>query len=441
MVSVGISAQARTLTVAPGTAISSVRDALAQASPGDTIEVRGGVHEGNFLLDRRIKLIGLERPVLRGNARGSVITVTADGCEIRGFVIERSGSMLVDEDSGILLRSSGNIIEGNELRDVLYGIYLLAANRNRVAGNTIRGRPLPDLGSRGSGIHIWNASDNLLEGNRITTARDGIYFQNAYRTTVRHNEISDLRYGLHYMFSDDNVFEDNLSHHNVAGAAIMYSKRIQFRRNAFLHNRGFSSFGILFQDTEHCVAEDNIVSNNGVGIFMEALRNSTVRRNLVSANDLALQIFHSASNNIFEQNNFVENLSPIEVIGGRTSTAWSGSAGNYWSDYEGYDLDGDSVGDVPHRIYNVFQYLEGNYPRLRIYFYSPAAQALALAERGFPVFQRKAETDERPLMRPVALSTGKSLAPGRRHFSGLSFAAPSLMLICAVVLFRRGSKR
>jgi nitrous oxidase accessory protein len=434
-------ADARTLVVGRDGAFSAIQQALDEAVAGDTIEVHSGTYDGNLVLDSSISLIGFGAPLIRGSGSGSIITVLANHCTLRGLVIEHSGGMLVDEDSGILLKSNGNRVEHNELRDVLYGIYLLASSDNQIVSNLIRGRPLPDLGSRGSGIHVWNSSNNLFVNNTITDARDGMYLQNAYYTLVRGNRIYGLRYGLHYMFSDDNTFEDNLSYNNVAGAAIMYSKRVQFRRNVFLHNRGFSSFGILFQDVELCTAEDNMISDNAVGVFMEGLRNSNLRHNLISANDVAIQLFQSASDNTFEQNSFVENLSPIEVIGGHTSNHWQGQAGgNYWSDYDGYDLDDDGFGDVPYRIYNVFQQLEGDYPRLRIFLYSPSAQALAVAERGFPVLRREPEIDEQPLMRAVPMSfRAMTDRNGNGHVRGMLW--PALMLLISVVGYGRGVKR
>jgi nitrous oxidase accessory protein len=177
------------------------------------------------------------------------ISLLAPGCSIRGFRIEQSGGMLVYEDSGILLKSDGNHIENNQLRDVLFGIYFFRANHNTIAGNVLYGRKELGFGERGAGIHIWNCADNTITGNTITDMRDGMYLQNADRSVIRGNRVFAVRYGLHYMYSNDNVFEDNIFEDNVAGAAIMYSRNIRFWRNAFVHNRGFSSFGVLFQDS------------------------------------------------------------------------------------------------------------------------------------------------------------------------------------------------
>jgi len=413
---------AETLTVTPKGPLRSIPAAIREANPGDTVHITAGVYPGNLLLDKRITLEGEGTAVVHGDGYGSVITVTADGCVIRGLILEHSGPMLVSEDSGILLKSNHNRIEHNQLRDVLFGIYLFHSEDNIVADNFICGRPWLDPGERGSGIHIWNSLGNTILRNVITLARDGMYLQNSSRRLIVGNRVYDLRYGLHYMFSDDNRFEENRFYDNVAGAAIMYSHRIQFRRNAFVRNRGFSSFGILFQDSSDCLAEENTIVDNAVGIFMEALRDSVFRRNILGANDLAMQIFSSATGDTFRDNNFAANLSPIEVIGRRTDVRWDG---NYWSDYSGYDLNSDGIGDVPHRIQNVFQHLEGNYPRVRIYLFSPAAQALAASERAFPVIERSREFDHAPLMHPVRVPVLEADrgTPRRRSWGLASSAA------------------
>ncbi|MBS1788422.1 MAG: nitrous oxide reductase family maturation protein NosD [Acidobacteria bacterium] len=397
-----ITAQANVLPVKPN---ESIQTAIAAAKPGDTIRIESGIYVGQVILDKALTLEGIGKPVLRGTGKGSVVVVAADRCTIRGFVIEHSGGDLQAEDSGLLLKSNDNWIEANELRDVLYGIYLYHAARNTIRGNAVRGRPELETGERGAGLHIWNSPDNLIEDNSITEARDGLYIQSSHRNTVRRNRVSRLRYGLHYMSSDDNKFDDNLFEYNIAGAAIMYSKRIEFRRNAFIHNRGFSSFGILFQDCEDNLAEDNFIIDNATGIFMEALRRSTFRRNVIAENDLGLMVYSNSADNLFAGNNFVENLSPLQLVGRRAGMRWSEmKRGNYWSDYGGYDLDGDGVGDVRHKVQNVFEYLEGNYPRLRLYLSSPAAQALAAAEKTFPIVKGSSEADAAPLMQAVKLS-------------------------------------
>ena len=396
--------RAATLTVGPAAQFQSIQNAVNQAQSGDVIEVRAGRYDENLLIDKQLSLIGIGHPVVRGQGSGSVVVVIADSCIFRGFRIEHSGSDLQGEDSGILLKSSNNQIEQNELTDVLYGIYFYRSRGNVVRGNTIRGRKELESGERGAGLHLWDSPDNIIEDNTISEMRDGMYIQSCNGNQIRRNRVSNLRYGLHYMFSDNNIFEDNFFANNVAGAAIMYSNRIEFRRNAFVHNRGFSSFGILFQECNELIAENNFIIDNATGIFMEALRKTRFRRNVIAQNDVALQMFSNSDENVFTENNFVDNLSTLHLVGKRTTTKWSENGrGNFWSGYDGYDMDEDGLGDVPKRVQDVFEYIEGNYPRLQIYLNSPAAKALAVAERTFPVLRGSQEVDSAPLMRAVEL--------------------------------------
>ncbi|MGE0130388.1 MAG: nitrous oxide reductase family maturation protein NosD [Blastocatellales bacterium] len=440
-----IAAKAEILIVGPSPArFQTVQSAIAEAKPGDTIQVQPGVYTGQLILDKQLTLEGVGKPVLRGEGRGSVVIVIADRCAIRGFVVEHSGGNLQAEDSGLLLKSNDNVVEDNELRDVLYGVYLYHSARNTIRRNTVRSRPELEVGSRGAGLHLWNSPGNTIEENTISEARDGMYIQTSPGNTVRRNRVFNVRYGLHYMNSDANKFEENIFSDNVAGAAIMYSRKIELRRNAFLHNRGFSSFGILFQDCEENVAEENFIIDNATGVFAEALRKTIFRRNVIAENDLAMQIFSSSAQNLFVENNFIENLSPLRLVGRRSDTRWSeGGRGNYWSDYRGYDLDGDGVGDAPHKVQNVFEYLEGNYPRLRIYLSSPAAQSLAAAEHTFPIIKGSAETDGAPLMRPISLQFHLPLEKSKPALLARSlFAALSLAMAgTAIAVMRSGRMR
>lgn len=422
------------------------------ARPGDTIVVAGGTFPGNLLLTKRLVLIGRDSPCIRGEGRGSVITVTADSCVIRGFRVEHSGSMLVNEDAGILLKSSRNIVENNHLQDVLFGIYLLHAEHNRVAHNLIIGRRQLDIGERGSGIHVWNSQYNRFVENRITDMRDGFYIQNANHSWIEGNEAFDLRYGLHYMYADSNTFLNNAFHHNVAGAAIMYSKGIVMRNNVFAHNRGFSSYGILFQDCHGLLADSNVIADNVVGMFFEASTHNAFRRNVIAQNDIALQMFQNSIANTFSENAFVDNLNPLAIVGKRTETAWSERGrGNYWSSYDGYDLDGDGIGDIPMKIQNVFQYLEGQNANVRVYLYSPASQALALAARAFPIIHINEESDDYPLMHSPdmgALSAVRmvnrlteTVPTAERHGEQAWLAFPLMGCIALGFLYHRLSRR
>jgi nitrous oxidase accessory protein len=415
---------------------NAIQERIERAAPGDTLVISPGVYPGNLVLNKPIVLRGLGKPVIRGEGRGSCVTILADSCLVSGFVIERSGNDLMAEDAGILIKSNHNRIAQCELRDVLFGVYLLEANGNAIDSNVIVGRKDIDYGSRGSGIHIWNSDRNSFRSNEIEHARDGFYIQYAKHTVIEHSRIANTRYGLHYMYADSNTFRFNTFTHNIAGAAIMYSKEITFRHNIFAHNRGFASYGILFQDCKGVRADSNIIVDNAVGLFFEASSGNRIAHNIIAQNDVALQIFQNSTENVFFENNFIDNLSPLNIVGKRTESHWSWQGrGNYWSSYDGYDVDHDGIGDVPMRIQNVFQYLEGRSPNLRLYLYSPASQALAAATRAFPIIKINEELDPAPLARPADLSRMPALTAitGAPRQPTVSLAWVGLGAVCGMI--------
>lgn len=439
VVSVG---QAATLTVGPAAQFQSIQKAVDHAQPGDLIEVSAGVYKENLLIDKQLKLIGIDRPIVLGNGSGSVVVIAGDSCIFRGFRVEHSGGDLQTEDSGILLKSSNNRIEENELADVLYGIYFYRSPGNIIRANTIRGRRELEAGERGAGLHLWDSPNNTIEDNKISDMRDGMYIQSCNGNQVRRNHVSNLRYGLHYMFSDQNVFEDNFFENNVAGAAIMYSNHIEFRRNAFVHNRGFSSFGILFQECNELIAENNFIIDNATGIFMEALRKTRFQHNVIAQNDVGMQMFSNSDQNVFTENNFVDNLTTLQLVGKSTTTKWSENGrGNFWSSYDGYDMNEDGRGDVPQRVQDIFEYIVGNHPRLQIYLDSPAAKALAVAERTFPVLKGSQEIDGAPLMRAVDLRYPFAVDLRHQRVTLLPTLIATVMFVSAFAVVLKGQRK
>ena len=439
IVSVG---QAATLTVGPTAQFQSIQNAVAYAQSGDVIEVRGGTYNENLLIDKQLSLIGVDRPAVHGSGSGSVVVITAGSCVFRGFRVEHSGGDLQTEDSGVLLKSSNNLIEQNELTDILYGIYFYRSHGNTIRSNTISGRKELAAGERGAGLHLWDSPNNIIEDNKISDMRDGLYIQSCNGNQIRRNHVSNLRYGLHYMFSDGNVFEDNFFENNVAGAAIMYSNRIEFRRNAFVHNRGFSSFGILFQECNELIAENNFIIDNATGIFMEALRKTRFQHNVIAQNDVGMQMFSNADENVFTENNFVENLTNLQLIGKSTTTRWcENGRGNFWSSYDGYDMNEDGRGDVPQRVQDIFEYIEGNHPQLQIYLDSAAAKALAVAERTFPVLKGSQEIDPVPLMRAVDLRYPFASDRREQRFSLIPTLLAAAVFTGAIVVVLQGQRK
>jgi len=386
----------------PGPAAASPLQArLDAAKPGARIVVAAGTYRGDLLIDKPVQLIGQGRPLIEGSGSGSVIRIRAADVTVEGFDVDgMAGGDLGRDTSGIHVAAPRATIRDCRVRRSLFGVYLREAPGSVVERTIVRGVPGLEPGEKGSGIHVWNTDGFRLTDNQVYDARDGFYIQSSPHGFVARNIASDLRYGLHYMFSDDNVFEDNVFQNAAAGSAIMYSNRIRFRRNQFLHNRGFASVGLLFKACDDVIAEDNLIADNARGIFLEGCYRNIFRRNIVAESDVAIVLYDSCSGIRFEGNSFVANLTPLMFVGRRTDTIVTG---NYWSDNHELDLDGDGHSDRPFRLSNVFDHLRGNLTAADLFAQGFAAAALSAAETTFPVLEAISVEDPRPLVRPAAL--------------------------------------
>lgn len=419
--------------------LSPLQARIDAAQPGDRLEVDAGTYTGDLFIHRPIQLVGVGRPRLIGSGHGSVIRVRADDVLIEGFDIDgRLGGSLARDSSGIHVFGRRVTIRDCRIVRALFGVYLRESDDAVVEGCDIAGIEGRTAGEQGSGVHVWNSRRFTLRNNRVRYSRDGFYIQSAGHGTVIGNEVSDVRYGLHYMNSDDNRFEDNTFQRGAAGAALMYSRRLTFARNRFIHNRGFASVGLLLKDCEDVVAEDNLVADNERGFFIDGAVRHSFRRNLVASSDVALVVYASSQGNRFEGNTFIGNLSPLRLVGRRTDTVFDG---NYWSEYDEPDLDGDGIRDRPYRLSNVFDHLRGNLTAADLFAQGIGARVLARAEGTFPVLRQIEVTDERPLATapPRGAIPPMPVPEAARTAGGLALSA--LGVILGLAVFHAGRRR
>jgi nitrous oxidase accessory protein len=398
---VAVRVDARTWTVGPaGGDWPFISPAIAAADDGDVIEVHGGIYREDFVVDKRLAIVGLGRPIVVGSGVGTVVTITAPGSELRGFVIEGSGTGQTNAmDAGVQVSSSGNRIADNLLRRVFYGIVVANATRNEIIGNEIHGlRDLP-FGRRGDGIYLYRAPDNLVAGNRISGERDAIYFQYAPRSRALDNIASDSRYGLHDMFSDDTVMARNTFAGSAVGANIMNSRRIRFEGNRILDNRSVPGVGLTLKDCDDAMVVENAIVGNARGLLVDGSSANRFIGNSFRANDTAVTLFASAERNAFGDNLFEGNWGDVVLSGRDSGTQWSiDGRGNVWGRYRGFDFDGDEIGDSPHPVVGAFEHIEGANPAARIFLQSPAAAGLELAARLGGTRSSDA-VDDKPLVR------------------------------------------
>lgn len=417
---------------------SPLQKAIDAADPGTTVVVDAGEYVGDIVIDKSLRLVGRGRPRLVGSASGSVIRVRAPDVTVEGLDVDgRRGGNLGRDTSGIHTSAPRTTIRDCRISEALFGIYLRESHGTTVEDCVVRGIPSLDPGEKGSGIHAWNSERFRFERNEIVDVRDGFYIQSSHHGVVKDNTARDLRYGLHYMFSDDNIFEGNTFENGDAGTAIMYSNRIVFRGNRFLSNRGFASVGLLFKTCEDVLAEDNLIADNARGIFMDDVYRGMFRRNVIAGSDVGVVLYQGASGNRFEDNVFIGNMTPLNLVGRRTDTVFTG---NYWSGNREPDLDGDGRSDRPYRLSSVFDHFRGNLTAADLLSDSIAASAIGAAEEVFPVLSPAAVEDSQPRVRPPELRDVPRPDHRPRGASPAGLAVAAAVLGAGTLVMARGRR-
>lgn len=408
-------AAGRELVVGRGGAYADLAAALAASRDSDRILVRGGLHRGPLVVERAVSLRGEGWPVVDGGGKGTVIRFLRPGARMEGFVIRRSGILLEKEDAGIAAEGQVALV-GNRLEDVLLGIDLQTAPESLVEGNEIQGLDL-DMARRGDAMRLWESHRSVVRGNRVRRGRDLVIWY-SQEVQVADNEVEDSRYGLHFMYAGGSRVTGNRLRRNLVAAYAMYSSDLHYQGNLLQGSHGSSGYGLALKDSDRITVEGNLIAGNRVGLYFdnspaEAGAYNQVRDNLIAFNDIGAAFLPAVKHNRVGGNSFVDNAQQVALVTSGTfkDNDWNPDGlGNHWSNYVGFDADGDGIGDLSHVEIGLFASLLERHPELRLFALSPAQDAMDLAARAFPVFQPPPTLEDRsPRVRPFPAPF--SLAP------------------------------
>lgn len=396
------SVSAKTIHVGKQQNVITIQQALLIAVDGDTVLVNAGhYHEQNIIIDKSIYLIGVNHPVLDGDNKYEVISIKADGVTVDGFRIINSGISSIEDYAGIKVYNSRYaVIRNNILNNTFFGIYIQFGFDCLIENNTITAHNKTDQES-GNGIHCWKSDSLRILGNTITGHRDGIYFEFVKNSIIWRNvSEANLRYGLHFMFSNDDAYICNVFRNNGAGVAVMFSKGLKMIHNYFEENWGDAAFGLLLKEISDGYIENNVFEKNTAGIFMEGASRIHMKQNVFKDNGWAMKIQASCMDVTVHNNNFKGNSFDVGTNG---SLVLNDFANNYWDKYEGYDLNKDKLGDVPYRPVSMYAMIIEQNPPAMILFRSLMSSLLDKTEKVLPSLTPENLKDDRPLMKPLAL--------------------------------------
>jgi nitrous oxidase accessory protein len=390
---------ARTIVVAPDGEVRTIAAALRLARPGDTVVVTAGLYQEPRLdVTVPVTILGRGEAVLDGGGTHEVLRLRADGITVRGLTIRNVGASYTEDRAGIRLdRVRKCVIADNRLLGTFFGIYAARASDCILTGNLIEGHGGRQTAA-GNGIHLFSSRGFTVTGNRIRGHRDGIYLEFSGQATILGNDSRDnLRYGLHFMYSDSCEYRRNVFTRNGAGVAVMYSRHVAMIGNRFENNWGPAAYGLLLKEIKDSRIDGNVLLRNTVGLFAEGVDRSEIVGNQFLRNGWAVRLMADATDNVVRRNRFEGNT--FDLATNSRASSPSTFSENFWDGYEGYDLDRDGFGDVPFRPVRLFSVLVDQNEPLLILLRSTLIDLLEVAERVAPVLTPETLVDARPLMK------------------------------------------
>ncbi|ROL61795.1 nitrous oxide reductase family maturation protein NosD [Bacteroidetes/Chlorobi group bacterium ChocPot_Mid] len=392
--------QSKTLTVGQNQMFSDLKTAVKIAVDYDTIIVFSGYYKLNKLnINKPLTILGKNNPILDATNKSELIVINSDSVTLKGFTLQNIPNNFTEDWAAIRLNKSRYcLIEDNHIYNSFFGIYLNRSLNCMIKHNKIIGKAKKEFDA-GNAIHLWYSDNALIENNYAGKHRDGIYLEFTKNSRIVFNTSeNNLRYGLHFMFCDNNVYKKNIFRFNGAGVAVMFSKNVNMHSNVFSDNIGSSSYGLLLKDIVDSKITKNIIKNNTIGIHADGASRCFIKNNEFSKNGWAIRILGSSVNDTIFENNFFSNSFDISTNSTFNKNYY---INNYWSKYTGYDLDKDGIGDIPYRPVKLFSYITANSKESLILLRSFFVTLIEFAESISPIFTPQNLIDNYPLMNPV----------------------------------------
>jgi len=364
----------------------SLQDLIDETPKNGTLIPPPGVYTGSITLDFPLTIDGQGLVSIDAGGKGTVVYLDTDGATLKNLHLTNSGKSHNDIDAGVQVRGNFNVVKDCVIDDCLFGVDLQQSEHNIIRRNKISSKDFP-LGQRGDSVRLWYSFHNKIQNNDCSDVRDMVVWYSS-NNEITGNKAVNSRYSLHFMYSQYNLVEDNWFYGNAVGVFLMYSDGIIMRNNHILHAAGPTGVGIGFKETSDLLIENNeiLYCASGLYIDLSPFQPDTTNRflnNTIAYNGIGIRFLNDWAGNIFKDNQIADNMTQVFVSGGKSANRneW---LGNYWSDYQGFDRDGDGIGDTPQEIFAYADRIWRDSPYAQFFKGSPLLETLDFLERLAP---------------------------------------------------------
>ncbi len=383
---------------------SLLQNAIDAAKPGSKLELPAGVYRGNIVIDKPLIIDGKDqKAIIEGDGNGTVVTIRSSDVTLQNLTIRHSGAEHERIDAGISMKNVSRChILHNRIVDTLFGIDMAQVSRSEIKGNYIQSKPFP-LGLRGDGIRLWYSNDNILQGNVLYKSRDFVVWY-SHGNIIEKNRGEYGRYSLHFMYAGKNIVRKNIYKHNSVGIFFMYSRDTIATDNIVENSLGTTGLGIGLKDASNFTIKNNTIIYCARGLYIDRSPFDPESVNVIEGNRIIYNSegihFHSLSlHNKFVSNIFKGNIENVVNDSYNTKVTENIFDENYWDDYEGFDKDGNGIGDTPYVYYAYADKIWLLNPNLKFFYGSPIISILNFLAKLAPFSEPvKLVKDDHPRM-------------------------------------------
>lgn len=401
-----------TIEVTPDDNLQKKLDASAD---GDTLILAPGRYLGNFVVNHQITLTAENQDdaaIIDAQGQGHALVLKQSDVVVENLTIINWGHNLTEQDSGIYAdtNASNIMIKANRLKGDGFGIWLQKGKNIKVLDNVIQGNNSLRSADRGNGIQLSIVQDVEVKNNEVFHTRDGLYIISSQNNVLENNIMHDLRYGVHYMYSHSNKVLNNSAYNTRAGYALMSSRNLVVDGNRSVNSE---DYGFLMNFITSSVISNNQIENvwtkpenkvlgrDGKGLFVYNSAYNTIKNNRIDTAEIGIHLTAGSENTKVYGNSFINNPVQVKYVSNKKQEWSFEGKGNYWSNYLGWDMNGDNIGDVVFEPNDGIDQLIWQYPEMKMIMDSPIVLILRWVQKEFPVLKPPGVKDSFPLMQPA----------------------------------------
>lgn len=359
--------------------------AIDQAKPGEIVHIPAGRYQGNFTVKKSIKLQGEKGVELYSQNTEPALKIddTAN--------VSVEDIMISAKNKGIVVNEVENLkLKAIEIKDVQVGIHIQRSKHIQLLENKVVGNQL-HYAEKGNGIAVFKSDDIAIEHNAIDFVQDGIYVEEVRHINVRQNEVTNSRYGTHFMYSSDVKVLFNSYLYNVTGLMVMMTTDLEIASNTISNHNDFNSYGLLMYDTQQAKVRKNSIRNNRVGVAMQKCSVIQIQENGFQMNQTALEGTKVDNHSIINDNQFTGN-----ILTARSDQQGLRLVRNFYDDYRGIDVAGDGFGDVPYVAVSSFGQWMVRQPVYQFFVASPSVMILTSLDQEVNKTEQNLLVDNEP---------------------------------------------